>query len=438
MLITGISDILFEELREHGIKNHHNWVPRNYFESSCFTKDEEMFRPPLEIAATEMWEGLVQKLIDHGAEPRAKLYARPREPDVAELGFDQLSWMDRKSLYWDDPKAPLLRPILSDLLGTNAKHPRFKRRFQAARVLLAKSQTMPKRTLPKTVEELHVFLKNSTRVLKKPGQKLSEDVAELWEALSKEYQSLLPRVKDRKRSLVFLAALEANSSALKCFLDLGFSPNGRWWHRVSFTPYDAIRCQISPNATEDEEQPSRLLRDERTQCLRALEQRGAYRGPFYLVEFQFLFTTILVCLVTGLMIFTISLNFEIYGLSRSVVDYLINYLQSASSPIAFYLAWWSMFMLGWIYGIFLIGSFLALMFPVGQVMGALAGVFWLRLPFSAVVLHSSPLVWLLTLMVHNKNYAAVNHYTYGPTASILKTMFSDGSKTSRKHSVRHV
>ena len=438
MLITDISDILFGELREHGIKNHHNWVQRNYFESSCFTKGKELFRPPLEIAATEMWEGLVQKLIDHGADPRAKLYTRSQESDVARLGFDQLSWRDRRSLYWNALRAPLLRPILSDILSTDAEHPRFERRFQAARVLLAKLQTMPKRTLPKTVEELHVFLKNSTRVLKTPGQKLSEDVAELWEALSKEYQSHLPRVKDRKRSLVFLAALEANSSALKCFLDLGFSPNGRWWHRVSFTPYDAIRCQISLDATEDEEQPSRFLRDERTQCLRALKQRGAYRGLFYLVEFQFIFTTILVCFVAGLVILTIFLNLKVHGLSRSIMDWHVKYLQSTSSPKAFHLAWYSIYILAIIYGFFLIGSFLALMLPVAPVLAALAGVFLWRLPLSAVILHSSPLVWLLTLMVHNNDFAAVNHFTYGPTASILKIMFSNGSKTSRKDSVRHV
>ncbi len=185
------------------------------------------------------------------------------------------------------------------MLTADDKTPQLKHRLQGARHLLAKTTDMRDKLRPKTVDDLHSLLITSSNMLD-----AHEEIAALWSEIYEVFRVLPSLPRDRKiqrryhhshydkeeqvhetynRGLVYVSAQKRNASALECFLRLGFSVNGTLWNRLTLTPYDTVRGGTSVSGDGDGDQ---------AQCMKMLQDRGAHRGLFYLVEFQILLTVI--------------------------------------------------------------------------------------------------------------------------------------------------
>ena len=414
MLYTEIcwssSHILLDELRSFGEYEHNKWVPKDYFEYCSLGREGDL-RPPLEVAATGLWFNLVNLLIENGADPRARAYnpAKCRRDVLARGAFDEKPSKADLLLYADQD-VPELRPILSNLLATDDKDRSISRRLQGARYLLTRCNMVHQGIVARTVEELHVFLRTSTRLMQTPDQKLSEEVAAIWSILTTHYRNLPVIPKDRKRGLVFMSATDSNASGLKCFLALGFPANGRWWQRCSLTPYDVVTCQ---QRVDDPE--------ERAQCVRLLRQHGAYRGPFYSVEVQ-LFWTIVFQILVACFSFVgyLMLRFLSYCFQGGIkmlyhpdgnTSMLRFALELTLAAIPVYLVYMVAFL-----GISLTTA------PLLLSLAAAVNAYIYRPSIAAAVLHISPVAWFLTLLLHDGDFEAITSQVYGPAVSLLKAV----------------
>ena len=406
--------ILLEELKDFGKHCDYGWVPRDYFEACCLGKGK-VIRSPLEIAATELWPNLVQLLIENGADPRAKIYCDMKWAANETSGFDKMSFGAKIFLTEENP--PLRRSILSYLLGIDITSEELdsnlNRQLQGARHLYAKSKYLANRLLPRTVEELHVFLITSTRVSQISESKLDEDVAELWSTLTSEYSSLPALPRDRMDGLVFMSAFKSNVSALKCFLQLGFSPNGKWWQRILMTPYDTVRCKPRKE----------MQAAETVQCLKLLKERGASRGPIFLLEFQLLFTIGIIVIDVLIVSVANSVLSWGHGAGQALMSWLNQYLTSGLSTWAFNWTIVGLIFAANIYFVFVLFLLSITTSPVSAIIGWFTLSYLSKPSFPSLLLHLSPLVICLTFWLYDSDVEAVKYHVYGPTVSILKMAF---------------
>ncbi|KAK0515692.1 hypothetical protein JMJ35_001726 [Cladonia borealis] len=273
-----LSNILLDELKQKGDYDPHSWVPRNYLEASCLGEDSEL-RAPLETAAIGLWPALVRTLVENGASPWAKKY-----------------WINA-SMGTNKSSNPYFTFIITDLLTADHQTSDLKRRLQGARWLLTKTTDMRDRLCPKTVDDLHALLVTSNNMLQADYCDAHEEVTALWSQLHEVFRVLPNLPRDRKlewRYHHYDEYLDQTSTRRdyqdRCIV-LGFSVDGSFWNRLTLTPYDTVRGRTSCRDASDE-----------AQCMRMLQERGAHRGLFYLVEFEILLTVLALCLLVPVLI----------------------------------------------------------------------------------------------------------------------------------------
>lgn len=118
-----------------------------------------------------------------------------------------------------------------------------------------------------------------------------------WTSLQRDvWKNTTTRYKQREKTrknldtvfgFVFTAAMDFRSTALLSFLDMGFSPQGTWWSRFWFTPFDVANAWQVKLPSEEYSMGSVFWDDERSNCYNALVSRGSIgRGLGSTAEFH--------------------------------------------------------------------------------------------------------------------------------------------------------
>ena len=279
------SDILLEEARNAGIRETYSWLPRARLEEYCLKTYDDLPLSPLALAADALWPALVRKLLSNGANPwetgyceteKGRLYRRSLLGCMLKARVVEKAVEARQSLTKAEEMPAVLRPINIEDLKDNITDARaaLRKRFQGIQMLLSETTVTRPELLPNNVDVLKIFRKATTR-LEAHNIDIQEEVAVVWSELSKVFGRLSKLPRDRWYGMVYSAAKDQNAGALKCFLQIGFHPDGGWWNAVLVTPYDTLRSRIG-----DEH-------DERTkQCMKLLESRSVRRGWVSLLEFH--------------------------------------------------------------------------------------------------------------------------------------------------------
>ena len=421
------SKILLDELQNLGDYNAHNWVPRDYLEGCCLGIAPTL-RAPLEAAAIGLWPALVRILVENGASPWAKKY-----------------WI------YQDHHNPYCTFIISDMLTADDKTPRLKHRLQGARHLLAKTTDMRDKLYPKTVDDLHSLLITSSHMLD-----AHEEIAALWSEIYEMFR-VLPKIPgdgklksryhhhsyDREKQevhetynygLVYVSAQKRNASALECFLRLGFSVDGSLWNRLTLTPYDTVRGETSNTSDNDG-----------AQCKKMLQERGAHRGLFYLVEFQMLLTTITIYLLVRLAL----KDFPWFLWMMRLVPQMPGWfgemwgdgIKGEDMPVWVFVPLF-LLLVGGASGLILtmcLLSLLPLAIPAVYIFTTILSLgrtvpkwflehekcpWWVsKKSNKTILLHILPWIWLGSLMMNNDvDYEAVQTFMYGPTVALIRSL----------------
>ena len=383
-------------------------MPRNYLEAHCLGEDSRL-RAPLEAAATGLWPALVRVLVENGASPWAENYH-----DML-YGF-----------------RPYLTCIITDLLEADYKTPDLKRRLQGARLLLTNTADMRDRLYPETFADLHALLVTSNNMLRVDYCDAHEEITALWSQLYEVFR-VLPNLSRDTSSFLYAAAEQSNTSALECLLRLGFSVDGGFWNRLTWTPYDTVRTRTSRRDTSHE-----------AQCMRMLEERGAHRGLLYSMEFEVFLTVLILYSLFRLVMYDIPwFVWTIKAIPR-FPEFLANSWRAMREYGTS--GWLSVLLiiLLTIFGIIFLFSLTTLTFVPILIMGGyihfvLIQCFgtivlkWLLKPekcpwwvttrsSTAILLHILPCIWLLTLFLYDDDVELVGHFVYGPTVTIIRSL----------------
>lgn len=310
---------------------------------------------------------------------------------------------------------------------------------------------------PKTVDDLHSLLITSSNMLD-----AHEEIAALWSEMYEVFRVLPSLPRDRKiqrryhhshydkqeqvhetynRGLVYVSAQKRNASALECFLRLGFSVNGTLWNRLTLTPYDTVRGGTSVSGDGDEDQ---------AQCVKMLQDRGAHRGLFYLVEFQILLTVVTNYLLFCLMmkdipffLWMMSIFPEIPG---TVKEMWGEGMQGSGMPVWVFVPLFLLILFG-VCGFILamsVVSLIPLVTPALYTFTTLLSLgrtvpkwflehdkcpWWVsKKSNTAIILHFLPSIWLGALVMNDVEYEAVQTYIYGPTVMLIRSLHERNSR----------
>ncbi|MCJ1380558.1 hypothetical protein MMC17_003666 [Xylographa soralifera] len=290
--LTSCRYTLLEELKHKGINDHHQWVARNRLEQLSFST---VALAPLATAATLGWKQMVRLLLDHGADPRAQ-------------------WPSGSHFYSDLHIPYRLRTdiitIIDDLLYAAKDSER--RKLEGALLLLTLTNEVPNLMRPNVAQELRAMISTSASM---PGDLVCE---ELWHALLVNSKLLIPghRASEVHR-LVFAAIDSRNVVCLQYLLRAHCNPNGPYSSWFAATPLDKLLLYLrianrirfttttpyQVKTTEEEQQRQAEAEEDvrrLNQCREVLEQHGARRGPFFILEFQLLSTILLFIFIVGL------------------------------------------------------------------------------------------------------------------------------------------
>lgn len=386
-------------------------MPRNYLEARCLGEDSKL-RAPLEAAAISLWPALVRILVENGASPWAKNYR-----------INNSVFGGRENSYHTF--------IITDLLTADHMTSDLKRRLQGAHLLLTKTADMRDRLYPETVNDLRALLVTSNHMLQADYCDAHEEITALWSQLYEVFR-VLPNFS-RLESFSYAAAKQRNTSALECLLRLGFSVDGSFWNRLTWTPYDTVRRRTSCRDTSDE-----------AQCMRMLQERGAHRGLLYSVEFEILLTVLTLYSFFRLVMYDIPWFIWMIKAIPRFPGFLANSWRAMRENGTS--GWLSvlLIMIWTIFGtlflfcltiltfvpILIMGGYIH--FVVIQSFGTIV-LKWFLKPdkcpswvttrsSTAVLLHILPWVWLLTIELHEGDVELVRHFVYGPTVTIIRSL----------------
>ena len=388
---------------------------------------------------------MVQTLVDNGASPWVKKY----------WAYDDSKDSEKENPYFTF--------IFNDLLTGDSETPDLKRRLQGARCLLARTTELRDRLRPETVDDLHDLLKTSKHMLATDRADLHLEISALWSdlyvvfnqiskfsrstSLQKRYHhgshAKGARQNPNKSALAYVAAQYQNASALQYLLKLGFSADGGIWNRLTITPYDAVRGLTSANDGSA-----------RAQCKRMLEERGAHRGLYYLLEFHILLTVWILQLLVRLTISDIVFFRGMISFAHEYPSLIKGVWRDGYKEWGISIWWFiplailitimisSVLLMGMIASItpFVIcGSYICVViFFLGRTAPK-----WLLKSHqrprwtttkstAAILLHMLPWIWLLTYFKHDMDFEEIAHFMYGPTVTIIKFLHRCNAKPIRE------
>lgn len=197
---------------ELGMTEHYKWCPRNKVELSSFAI---VFETPLFIAAWHHWSELVDLLLQHGADLRAKSV---RKSKLALKVADD-------------------RTVLTAFIKL--------RNWEATNLLLTSANKHLRHGIkPRPSNEMYDLLNRSPSRLSK-GDMTNSSVAACYQVttnLIKNFRHLgRHHLNYLLNDYVTTATSQGKNAVLRALLESGCSPNGGWSSLLTFAPLDYIR-----------------------------------------------------------------------------------------------------------------------------------------------------------------------------------------------------
>lgn len=284
---------LLEELKRRGVRDHNKWVPSSPLEQLCY---EQFSSPPLQIAIENGWGDLANLLCSKGADISAETYYLDKSSNVQRFALTHIPWWPR---LWDYHDTMTLRPnkrqCLSSLLssiGETAGKNKVLALEGVCRLLRYEDQfTLRTQAAISTRMELDKFLSLTSQITSREGKVI---VADIWKLLTVRHSN---PTYPGDPELVTRAAETHHYDALKCLLNIGYSPNGTWSDVFASTPLDLVLDLLRKQSQESEAlEASDDTRTECEACRQLLLSKGARRSLFgsffYTLEVQVIYTLV--------------------------------------------------------------------------------------------------------------------------------------------------
>ncbi|KAF2822073.1 hypothetical protein CC86DRAFT_385781 [Ophiobolus disseminans] len=286
---------LLDRLRFRPDTFFYNWAPRSSLEHCSF---QEIILPyPVILAAHSRWPAMLRLLLANGASTDTKAYESPKKIEIQDTDHEfhpdllhRLRWRRLRARFRVRTSKRLWTPVILEttvfwhLFGLIQD-----RKASTSETRPGNWTINPEGTLKMIIEQgdekaLHPSSRSMALVNFRPDtlydrlQKMEVHTRDLqrtiWGAIVKQRSSQVGSTcrRDTPVGFVFSAALNNDPVALESLLDMGYSPNGRWWNFLLFTPLDATTViRVKKSTTQSQ------LDDRRT-CQQLLVVRHGTRG----------------------------------------------------------------------------------------------------------------------------------------------------------------